>query len=36
VEAMATRRAVLSPLPLLRRLLARRRSGDPAIEVLDL
>lgn len=35
-EAMATRRDPFSPLPLLRRALARRRSGQPELEVIDL
>jgi ribosomal protein S18 acetylase RimI-like enzyme len=33
VEAMATRRETTTPLPLLRRLLGRLRSGTPGIEV---
>jgi GNAT superfamily N-acetyltransferase len=36
VEAMATRRAPLSPLPLLRRRLASRRAGEPGVEVVTL
>jgi ribosomal protein S18 acetylase RimI-like enzyme len=36
VEAMATRRDALSPLPLLRRTLARWRAAEPATEAVDL
>jgi predicted GNAT family acetyltransferase len=35
VEAMATRRDVMSPLPLLRRVLARWRSPLPQTEVVE-
>jgi RimJ/RimL family protein N-acetyltransferase len=36
VEAMATRRSSMSPLPLLRRLLAGRRSPERGVEVVQL
>jgi ribosomal protein S18 acetylase RimI-like enzyme len=36
VEAMATRREATTPLPLLRRLLARTRSRTPGVEVVRL
>ncbi len=36
IEAMATRRSRVSPLPLLRRIIARWRSDSPGLEVVDL
>jgi RimJ/RimL family protein N-acetyltransferase len=36
VEAMATRRSVHTPVPFLRRLLARHRAGAPRTEVIEL
>jgi GNAT superfamily N-acetyltransferase len=36
IEAMATRRAALSPLPILRRIVARRRATEPETELVAL
>jgi RimJ/RimL family protein N-acetyltransferase len=36
IEAMATRRAALSPLPILRRIIARRRATERETELVDL